>query len=473
MIRIVLPATLVVASLFLTSCGTTVEPQNNDTANAVAVAAGGAVIVAGESWNGSSLDMVVWRYTATGALDTTFGDDDTSDLDPATRLGFTVQRGTAGADRNDTASGVALDGSGNIVVVGSSNNGNNIDMVLWRFNPAGVLDTTFGDDDTSDLDPATRLGYAVSNNPAGAASAGNDLGNAVVIDGAGNIIITGSTHNGSNLDMVVWRFTPAGVLDTGFGTGGIVVADNPRAAATAGDDSGQALVVDGTDILVAGYSYSGTQQEMAIWRYDTNGNPDTTFGEVAVAPARTGYRLVDAGFGGGDKGMGVALDGTDILVAGNTWNGASTDMVLWRFDVAGDAVTGFGTSGVVISNNAIGGPGYTDDVTGITISGTDVLVSGFASNGYDLDMVLWRVDASGAYVSGFGTNGIAVFDNAAGGKGQDVGRAVSLDGTNIIVAGNSSNGNDLDMTVWKMDAFGVLDPTFDGDGVSVHNQAAM
>ena len=66
--------------------------------------------------------------------------------------------------------------------------------------------------------------------------------------------------------MTIWRYNSEGTLNTGFNSTGYVVHDS--AAGGSGDDSGYGIAVDSSGrILVAGYSYNGSSDDMAIWRY--------------------------------------------------------------------------------------------------------------------------------------------------------------------------------------------------------------
>ena len=81
-------------------------------------------MLVGRSFNGTDRDLAVWRVTADGSLDTTFNG-----------TGFVVLKDTAGGPGDDSASHVMLDGDGKIIVTGSSSNGTDSDLVVWRINP--------------------------------------------------------------------------------------------------------------------------------------------------------------------------------------------------------------------------------------------------------------------------------------------------------------------------------------------------
>jgi len=74
--------------------------------------------------------MVIWRYLAEGALDTSFGMN-----------GIVVHSNAAGGNGSDHGIGMTLDAYGRILVTGFSLNPVlNDDLVIWRYLVSGVLD---------------------------------------------------------------------------------------------------------------------------------------------------------------------------------------------------------------------------------------------------------------------------------------------------------------------------------------------
>src|SRR5687768_5152188 len=110
-----------------------------ESANAVKVLAGGKILVAGTAGG----NFLLARYTAAGALDTTFGVGG-PDGDGVTTTDF-------GHDR-DAANAIAVIPGGKILLAGTRGRPgsdpefglNNDDFALARYNANGTLDTTFG-----------------------------------------------------------------------------------------------------------------------------------------------------------------------------------------------------------------------------------------------------------------------------------------------------------------------------------------
>jgi len=104
-----------------------------DSASGVAVHGDGKIVVAGFTVNGTSNDFAVARYNADGSLDTGFSGDGKQTTD-------------FGGGDFDRASGVAVQGDGKIVVAGDTENGATADFALARYNADGSLDTSFSGD---------------------------------------------------------------------------------------------------------------------------------------------------------------------------------------------------------------------------------------------------------------------------------------------------------------------------------------
>jgi uncharacterized delta-60 repeat protein len=158
-------------------------------AQGVAVQADGKIVAAGfTGMSHYSLDVVVVRYTTAGTLDTTFG-----------RGGKVV---TDFVDDGETASAVAIQRDGRIVVAGRSGLGG---CALLRYTNAGLLDRSFG-----------TGGRVVTD------LAGNGLAYALAIQRDGKIVVAGQRWVDKS-EFAVARFTIDGRLDRTFGSGGGVL----------------------------------------------------------------------------------------------------------------------------------------------------------------------------------------------------------------------------------------------------------
>lgn len=102
-------------------------------------------------------------------------------------------------------------------------------------------------------------------------------GEAITVQSDGKVVVAGSSYGPDVLvdsDFVVARFNTDGSLDAGFGDGGIVFTDYGDLADSQ-DRARAVAVADDGAIVVAGI----TQQfSLAVARLNADGSPDTTFG---------------------------------------------------------------------------------------------------------------------------------------------------------------------------------------------------
>lgn len=328
----------------------------------------GRILVAGTSWGGTARDwdVAIWRLYDNGSLDTTFGGQ-----------GWIARNNIAGGGDEDTAFDMTIDDDGRILVTGYSQGASgNRDMFIVRYNPDGTPDNSFG-----------SAGAVVHGNAAGGNN--TDGGQGIVVDAAGRILATGfSTGTSGENYMVVWRYTPFGVLDMGFGGQGFVLCDTSGGANPL--NRGEAISIDRSGkIVVAGWSRSLLgNTEMTIWRCLDDGNLDTSFAGRGWATHGGA-----AGVSSSDEGFGMTLDPhRNILVAGwGTGTGTGQDMVLWRFQSDGLPDPSLRSSGTIVEVNTAGGNG-SDVARAVTIDADGrIVATGWSRNpaGYDA-MVLWR-----------------------------------------------------------------------------------
>ena len=371
--------------------------------------------------------------------------------------------GAAGAPgTDDKGYAVTTDPSGKILVAGYSTNPDaDTDMVIWRYNGDGSIDTSFGSGES---------GAAVD----GISTWSDDFGNSITIDGKDRIVVAGSTDpHDSDAEIAVWRFDTDGALDATFDSDGVVTHGN--AAGGSGTDAGYDAVIDsGGRILVAGKSLaSNGYTDMAVWRFNENGSLDTTFDG-------DGFATHDGASGVSETDVGAALliDGSGrITVTGFSQYLQSAEilskMVLWRYDSGGQLDAGFSSGGFAVYANPAAGSEPRDRGFDAALDSTGrILVAGSSWTGSSsrYDLAVWRHNADGSLDATFGTsNGVVFHHSAAGGGSDDEAAAIAVDAVGkIVVTGYSYALGHQDMTVWRFNADGTLDASFGGgDGFVV------
>lgn len=405
--------------------------DGDDPAYAVDVQSDGMIVVGGSAYNGTNKDLVLIRLTTSGALDTSFGTD-----------GIVTGEQYAGGDSDDIIQDLTIQSDGKIVATGYSHNGANYDMVTWRFNTDGSLDTDFGNCGDGGAD-----GYCVHNNAAGGNA--HDLGKSVVINSDGTIIVAGYSSDGGNYDLTVWKLKADGSLDADFGSSGVFVDDSSQT-----EKANAAAVLSDGRIVVVGENHNGSDYDIGVWLVKADGSAlDTTFGTSGV------YSFDQ---GANDYGYGVAVQSDNKIVAvGDAYDGTAFDMAIMRLTTAGALDTSFSDDGYDIQSHASAG-NY--KVIGRDVAIQDngkIVVTGeydTDSSGTDnLDMVVWRYVTAGDLDTNFSTDGIFTHDKASGGAASksDSGQSVAVNAQGkIIVAGYSENSSDSNyeyFTVWQVD----------------------
>ena len=364
----------------------------------------------------SNLQSPVWA--ADGDLDTSFDTDG-------------IQTTSIGSVQ-DIAYSVAIQSDGKIVAAGYSHNGSNNDFAVVRYSTDGSLDTTFG-----------TAGKVIT-----AIGSGTDVANYVVVQSDGKIVAAGYSHNGSNVDFAVVRYSTDGSLDTSFGTGGKVTT-----AVGSSNDTGRSVVMqsDGK-IIVVGSSENSTDTDFAVVRYNTNGSLDTTFssdGKVTTA------------IGSGNDGANSVVLQSDgkIVVAGVSFETFEVFAVV-RYTSTGSEDATFSGDGKVTT--AVGSS--QDQARSVVLqSDGKIVAAGFSDNGSNYDFAVVRYNADGSLDTTFSGDGIVT---TAVGLALDTANSVVMqsDGK-IVAAGYSYNGSNDDFAVVRYNTGGSLDTTFSGDGI--------
>jgi uncharacterized delta-60 repeat protein len=207
---------------------------------------------------GTSPGIVVARLTADGQLDATFG---TSGIATVTTAAGGVRLGH-----------MARQSTGAIVLVGTHPVTSNAGVVA-RLTADGAVDGTFAG--------SGQIRVIVG----GAASRLND----VAIDASDRLVIAGwrTTGAANKGQLMLTRYSAAGVLDSTYGTGGTsgyVTADLDGAAPATYDVEGRRLRLsaDGHATVAATVTGAGANHLLGLARFTPNGAPDPTFGTAGT-----------------------------------------------------------------------------------------------------------------------------------------------------------------------------------------------
>jgi uncharacterized delta-60 repeat protein len=227
---------------------TPIGGSSDDYANALGIQSDGKIVVAGYSRIGTKYNITLVRYKTDGTLDNTgFG----------TNGIVTTSIGSI----DDEAHALVIQSDGKIVVAGSSydNTSSKYDFALVRYNTDGSLDTS------------GTLGIGFGTTGIVTTSIGSDgywdYAYALGIQSDKKILAAGSSNSGSNYDFALVRYNTDGSLDTTFNATGT----KPGTVTTpigSSDDFALALGIQSNGrIVVAGYSYNGSNDNFSLVRY--------------------------------------------------------------------------------------------------------------------------------------------------------------------------------------------------------------
>lgn len=315
----------------------------------LAIQADGKIVLAGTTYDSTtSDDFALMRFHVNGTLDTSFGNGG------KVRTDF-------GAKKQDTATGVAIQADGMIVVVGYTDIGGstNYEFALARYNANGTLDSTFGSGGK------VKTGFATN----------SDWARAVVLQADGKIIAAG----GKGGDFALARYNTNGSLDTTFDGDG-------KASTSFGTqiDTIYALRLqaDGNIVAAGAVNDNGVgDSDIGIARYTSAGKLDTTFDG-------DGKLVTQVGLSESAAGVVIQADGKIVVAGTARMPDTDNDFALVRYGVNGAIDTSFGKNGVVTTptpgtNGSIGSIAYGLALDGdgkfVVVGATDIILARYLS----------------------------------------------------------------------------------------------
>jgi uncharacterized delta-60 repeat protein len=285
----------------------------------------------------------------------------------------------------------------------------------------------------------------------------DDTAYAATVDGAGNVVMAGTTSNGQS---ALASITRSGQLNTGFGPDGFVTYNLSTST-----DSLLALVrmSDGRYVGCGVYFNTlGTANDFIVARFMSDGSFDTTFNGTGYAV--TPFALSGPGGNLFDQCNAVAVDADgSIVAAGVTDENGPPHVALARYTADGAPDAGFGSGGILDINAGSSSNGSSEAHALLIQPDGKLLVAGYATGTGNSDFLVMRLHADGTFDTTFGTNGIV---RTPIGTGEDIGNAMVLqpDGR-IVVAGTAViTDNRHDFAIARYTSTGALDPTFGTGG---------
>lgn len=320
--------------------------------------------------------------------------------------------------------GLTVDDDGTIVAAGRWSD----ELVVARYDAAGVLDPTFGD-----------AGLAIPPLPHG----GN--ARAVTHAGGGDLVVVGEAYgdpeNGFPRDVLVLRFDPDGQLDRGFGDDGIVTIDLGKDA-----EAGTAVVTQGSGRIVVladsnGPALMSPSGSAALLGFRSDGRVDPTFGNagrVELRGAADEVWFTNGMLRTGNGDLVVAVTSYD----GDDFENSNYRTHLVRFDRDGNerwttTVAGYAAGLALLAD------------------GTIIVDGAFTIGNVGASTSLLRFDGNGTLDTTLGEDGLITWS-------EDQPGLLAVDGQNrIVVASNAVSRHYSD---------GVRDESFGDDGLAEDSQ---
>lgn len=429
--------------------------NNMDDALAMDVTSNGTVVLAGNQRVDATHDcLAVVRLLPNGTPDPGFsGDGKFVDTSLCSNASLRINA-------------VKIDTSNRIVFAGSytPDTGGQSQYIVGRIKADGsALDGDFG---FSGITTPSLGGYAY----AGANAIALQSDGKIVTAGYATV-----TFIGTLTGFAVARQNPDGSQDTGFNTNGYQIYSWGTSTNDPLNDVANAVVVQGDGkIVVSGTSQqTATGADFGVIRLNANGSFDTAFGGNGTGARLIDFggsckddiatSLVFRSDFLNPSGAGVVIAGTHC-VSGNDW-----DYAVAVLDANGALDTGFNGSGRRTIGFDIGGLNRDvaksvslEGIGQFVLSPTHITLGGFALNtqtaGAGYDFAMTRVSFTGAVDTTFGTNGRFSYGFNLGNTNNDFGNAMIVRNRRAWIGGSvqRTSSGDYDFGVLRLFATDVI-----------------
>jgi hypothetical protein len=402
--------------------------------------------------NGGSYDVFVTKLNSTGTV--------------------LIYSTYIGGSSNDYGYAIAIDGSGNAYITGSTSS-TDYDTTAGAFQTtnAGLYDVFV----TKLNSTGTALIYSTY-----IGGSNWDVGMGIAIDGSGNAYITGFTRS-TDYD------TTSGAFQTSYAGGADVFVTKLNSTGTSliystyiggsNVDEGYGIAIDGSgNAYITGYTKS-TDYDTTLGAFQTTyagGNSDAFVTKLNS----TGSALMYSTYIGGsdnDEGYAIAIDGLgNAYITGYT-KSTDYDTTLGAFqttygggtyDVFVSKLNSMGTA--LLYSTFIGGVGH-DYGYSIAIdgSGNAYITGETSSTDFDITVGAYQTTTGGggyfdAFVTKLNSSGTGlIYSTYIGGSNDDGGNSIAIDGSGNAYITGFTNSSDYDTTA------GAFQTTFEGGSYDV------
>ena len=368
---------------------------------------------------GNQTDFAALKIDSSGTLITGFGTNGLLVVD--------IDGDGTGTSNQSTGTTVASDSSNNLYF-GIYTGNSLFDTVIYKTDANGSVDNTYG------TSGQATFGLIDQENTA------QDL----QIDSSNRAVLLTTTTTVLEPDVVVARYTSAGILDSSFSVDGFNTLDATFSVDTLSELIELSVAPHAGKFVAVGTTVGVSGSVLIVARYNADGSQDETFGingyyvHVSVESTSVGQDIVEL-----SDGKLVVVGSSDeqgLVVMLKTDGTLETSFNETSFNHQGSKLL---SSGSQLSFNAVA----VDSNNKIVVAGTD---------GYDVYIA--RMSVSGTLDSNFGDSGEFKSDLNANETVEDI----AIQSNNAIVAVGQKDNNGL--------VFRVLDNgTLDTENFASHN----
>ncbi|HYV95276.1 MAG TPA: T9SS type A sorting domain-containing protein [Chitinophagales bacterium] len=379
----------------------------------------------------SDSSLFVVRLNSDGTADSTFGINGITHID---------------SSGNEVGQHAIEMPNGKVVVTGYTQTDSTSDLYCWRMNADGTADNSFGND-------GSLLLFS---------GAGDNFGFFIFPSADSSVILIGSAFNGTSNDPVIFRLTNDGTIDTNFGVSGIsgktFTSCKSIELGSCQDDNGK--------ILISGTATFNGNNELAVSRFTTTGDSDSTFGiNGTISKNVLNSESVDK-----SVSAFAILPGGKFLGAGSAF-----DLTMFRLNSSGISDSSYAVNGILVPNSQR----LLERQSKMASDSTSVYVAenfaspvfGFESFNYDFDnypltgFAVHKFKSDGTIDSSYGINGIIEPLMIGNSLTMVTDIALQQDGKLLLCGLAPDNLLNTEIYLMRLNTDGSFDETFGDQGI--------
>jgi uncharacterized delta-60 repeat protein len=239
-----------------------------------------------------------------------------------------------------------------------------------------------------------------------------------------------------------------GALDLSFGDAGKTTFDFLNNI----DEARDVLIQPDGKIIVTGTCNINFINKIGLVRFNSDGSVDETFGNGGKVELQIGDNQINYG------SCAILQPDGKILVGGTSFNLTRWVIALARFNPDGSLDNTFSNDG--IQTHIFGANDYCSAMA-LQSDGKIIIAGSSGSPGIGQHFSVFRFNTDGAIDTDFNGGSMSAFVGVESGAFSV---AVQSDGK-IVLAGRTTDGVYSDVALVRFDASGILDQSFDSDGV--------